>query len=141
MEFLCDFDFEIKHVKGKENKVANAPSKKFHAPTLSICKLDLRTRVIESQNNDERYLQVKEKLQQGKLDEICEGYKFREYDVLLYKCRLYIPNCAYLKIVIMDEIHQIPYSGHPRYQKTITTARNKKFWHGMKKEIPVHCSV
>ena len=28
MEFLCGFDFEIKHIKGKENKVADALSRK-----------------------------------------------------------------------------------------------------------------
>ena len=28
MEFLCEFDFEIKHIKGKEKKVANALSMK-----------------------------------------------------------------------------------------------------------------
>ena len=26
LEFLCEFDFEIKHIKGKENKVADAIS-------------------------------------------------------------------------------------------------------------------
>ena len=28
LEFLCEFDFEIKHIKGKENKVANVLSRK-----------------------------------------------------------------------------------------------------------------
>ena len=28
MEFLCQFDFEIKHIKGKENKVVDALSRK-----------------------------------------------------------------------------------------------------------------
>ena len=28
MEFLCEFDFEIKHIKEKENKVANALNRK-----------------------------------------------------------------------------------------------------------------
>ena len=29
LEFLCEFDFEIKHIKGKENKVADALSRKM----------------------------------------------------------------------------------------------------------------
>ena len=44
-EFLCEFDFEIKHIKGKENKVADALSRKvqeMHVATLSIFQLDLR---------------------------------------------------------------------------------------------------
>ena len=40
LEFLCEFDFEIKHIKGKENKVADALSRKvqeMHVESLSIC--------------------------------------------------------------------------------------------------------
>ena len=38
LEFLCEFDFEIKHIKGKENKVADALSRKvqeMHVASLS----------------------------------------------------------------------------------------------------------
>ena len=28
LEFLCEFDFKIKHIKGKENKVVDALSRK-----------------------------------------------------------------------------------------------------------------
>ena len=38
MEFLCEFDFEFKHVKGKEYKVVDALSRKFHVEYLSMCK-------------------------------------------------------------------------------------------------------
>ena len=39
LEFLCEFDFEIKHIKGKENKVADALSRKvqeLHVASISI---------------------------------------------------------------------------------------------------------
>ena len=40
LEFLyCEFDFEIKHIKGKENKVVDALSRKvqeMHVVSLSI---------------------------------------------------------------------------------------------------------
>ena len=45
LEFLCEFDFKIKHIKGKENKVADALSRKvqeMHVASLSICQSDLR---------------------------------------------------------------------------------------------------
>jgi hypothetical protein len=41
--------------------------------------------------------------------------------LLTYKNRLYIPECDDLKRFIMDELHKRPYTGHPRYQKMITT--------------------
>ena len=40
LEFLYEFDFEIKHIKGKENKVVDALSRKvheMHVASLSIC--------------------------------------------------------------------------------------------------------
>ena len=40
----------------------------------------------------------------------------------------------------MDEIYQAPYSGHPRYQQTITTAKKQYFWLGMKKDIAKYIS-
>jgi hypothetical protein len=30
LEFLCEYDFDIKHIKGKENKVADALSRRVH---------------------------------------------------------------------------------------------------------------
>ena len=43
LEFLCEFDFEIKHIKGKENKVADELSRKvheMHVASLSTCQPD-----------------------------------------------------------------------------------------------------
>ena len=45
LEFLCEFDFEIKHIKGKENKVVDALNRKvheMHVASLSTCQPDLR---------------------------------------------------------------------------------------------------
>ena len=65
LEFWCEFDFEIKHIKGKENKVANAVSRKVHAmhvAPLSIFQLDLRQQIINHIVEDEMYIQIKDKL-------------------------------------------------------------------------------
>ena len=48
-----------------------------------------------------------------------------EDGLLTYKGRIYILDVADLRRVVMDEIHQALYSGHPRYQKTIATARKQ----------------
>ena len=58
-----------------------------------------------------------------------------EDGLLTYKNRVYILNVAYLSRVVMDEIHQDPYSGHPGYQKRIAIAKKQYFWPGMKKDI------
>ena len=58
-----------------------------------------------------------------------------EGGLLTYRNRLYIPYCDDLKRFIMDELHKIPYTGHPGYQKMITTTRKQFYWHGLKKYI------
>ena len=71
------------------------------------------------------YVQVKDKLQQQNPKKKNEGYKFEEDGLLTYKGRIYIPDVAYLRRVVVDEIHQGPYSGHPGYHKTIAIARKQ----------------
>ena len=83
---------------------------------------------------------IKDKLQQQSIEKRYEGYKLEEYGILTYKCKIYIPDVAYLRRVFMDEIHQTPYSGHPGYQKTIATARKQYFWPGMKKDMVEYIS-
>ena len=45
LEFLYEFDFEINHIKGKENEVVDALVKKvqeMHVESISIFQTDLR---------------------------------------------------------------------------------------------------
>ena len=86
------------------------------------------------------YVQVKDKLQQQSLEKRYEGYKLEEDGLLTYKGRIYIPKVAYLRRMVMDEIHQAPYSSHPGYQKTIATARKQYFWLGIKKDMVEYIS-
>ena len=119
-------NFEIKHIKGKENKVIDALCRKvqkMHVASISIFQLELRQQIVNHVAGDELYEQVKDKLLQQSLERKYEEYKLEEYGLLTYKGRIYIPNVAYLSRVVMDEIYQTPYSGHPGYQKTIATTR------------------
>ena len=66
LEFLCEFDFEIKHIKGKENKVVDALSRmvhEMHVESLSIFQPYLRQQIIYHISEDEVYVQIKDKLQ------------------------------------------------------------------------------
>jgi hypothetical protein len=37
--------------------------------------------------------------------------------------------------MILNEMHNVPYAGHPGYQKIVATVKSHYFWPGMKKEI------
>ena len=95
----------------------------------------MRQQIVSHAAGDELYEQVKDRLQQQGLEKRYEGYELEEDGLLTYKGRIYISNVADLRRVVMDEIHQAPYSGHPRYQKTIATDRKQYFWKGMKKDM------
>ena len=87
----------------------------MHVASLSIFQPDLRQHIVNHGAGDELYEQVKDKLQQQILENKYEEYKLEEDKLLTYKNGIYIPSVAYLRRIVMDEIHQAPYSGHPGY--------------------------
>ena len=87
----------------------------MHVASLSIFQSDLRQQIVSHAVEDELYEQVKDKLKQQGLEKRYEGYKFEEDGLLIYKNRFYIPNVVDLRRMVMDEIHQAPYFGHPGY--------------------------
>jgi hypothetical protein len=55
MALLSEFDFEIKHIKGKENRVANALSrsmKTIHLAAVSTYETDVKNRVRNAQETN-----------------------------------------------------------------------------------------
>jgi hypothetical protein len=66
MEFLSEYNFDIKHIKGKENKVVDALNKrvhKMHATTISMYKTDLKDKIPEFVTIYQHYMQFKQILQ------------------------------------------------------------------------------
>jgi hypothetical protein len=122
LEFLCEYDFDIKHIKGKENKVVDALSRRvheLHATTISMYQSDLKDRILEAAKLDSQYKELVAKLQQGNLQQKFEEYKLDNDDILRYRDRIYVPNSRELKNLVLSEMHNVPYVGHSGYQKTI----------------------
>jgi hypothetical protein len=66
LAFLSEFDFEVRHIKGKENKVADALSRRVHGLfeiNVSREKSDLEQRIRTTGINDENYTKVVTELQ------------------------------------------------------------------------------
>jgi hypothetical protein len=105
MALLSEFDFKIKHIKGKENKVADALSrsmKKIHLAAVSTCETNVRERVKNAQETDALFQTVTSYLEQEPVGIKYEGYQMLDEGILTYKNRLYIPNRDDLKRFIMD---------------------------------------
>jgi hypothetical protein len=61
LEFLSEYDFDIKHIKGKENKVANSLNKRvheLHATTISMYQTDVKRKFLEVANTDLQYREL-----------------------------------------------------------------------------------
>jgi hypothetical protein len=138
LEFLSEYDFDIKHIKGKENKVADALSRrvhKMHATSISMYQSDLKPKILEAGKSYLQYKELEEKLQQGNLKQKIEEYKLDNDEIFMYRGRIYVPNSNELKNMILREMHNVPYARHPGYQKTIATVKRQYYWSGMKKEV------
>jgi hypothetical protein len=138
LEFLSEYDFEIKHIKGKENQVVDALSRRaheVHVSAINMYKTYLKDKILEATNSDHLYLQIKENLQQENSQQKIKNYELKEDGILLYRGKVYVPNSMELKNIVLREMHNVPYVGHPGYQKSITVVRSQYFWSGMKKEV------
>jgi hypothetical protein len=138
MAFLSKFHFEIKHIKGKENKVSDVLSrsmKTIHLIAVSTCEMNVKERVRNAQETYTFFHTMTSYLEQEPTGIKYEGYQMIDGGLLTYKNRLYIPDCDDLKRFIMDELHKRTYTGHPGYQKMITATRKQFYWPGLKKDI------
>jgi hypothetical protein len=138
MALLSDFDFEIKHIKGKENRVVDAhiiSVKMIHLEAVSTYEIDVREIFKNAQETYAFFNTMTSYLKQDPIGLKYEGYQILDEFLLTYINRLYIPSCDKLKRFIMDKLHKRPYTGHIGYQKMITTSRKQFYWHGLKKDI------
>ena len=135
MALLSEFDFEIKHIKGKENRVVDALSrsmKVIHLASISVCESNIKERFKGAQEEYEFFKNVKSVLEKEPTGLKYEGYQLLNDGLLTYKGRWYILNSDDLKRFNMDELHKIPYIGHPGYHKMITATRKLFYWSGLK---------
>jgi hypothetical protein len=104
LEFLSEYDFDIKHIKGKENKVANALSRRvheLHATTISMYQTDVKGIILEAAKSDLQYMELVTKLQQGKMQQKIEDYELGIDGIILYKNIVYVPNSPELRSAIL----------------------------------------
>ena len=67
MDFLREYHLELKHIKGKENKIADALSRQTHMiyeVTLSQTDSDLHERIRTAKRVDPFYVEILKKFQE-----------------------------------------------------------------------------
>jgi hypothetical protein len=107
----------------------------LHATTISMYQNDLKGIIFEAAKVDLQYMDLVTKLQQGKMQQKVEDYELGNDGIILYMNIIYVPNSHELRSTILKEMHNVPYAGHPGYQKIVATFKSQYYWPGMKKNI------
>ena len=92
MAFLSEYHFELKHIKGKENKVADALIQKTHMiyeVMLSQTDAYLHERIRMDDTVDPFYIEILKKVQKDRFFQQQKEYKVDETGLLWSKERLY----------------------------------------------------
>jgi hypothetical protein len=127
LEFIYEYNFDIRHIKGKENKVVDALSRRvheLHATTISVYQIDLKDRILEVAKADMQYMEMVTKLQQCKMLQKIEDYRLEVDGILLYRNIIYVPSSHELRSMILKKMHNVSYVRHPGYHKTVAAVKS-----------------
>ena len=88
LSFLSEYDFEIQHIKGKENKVADALSRNAKlnfTAAIGTYVLDLNEQLKEGVKQDENYQKLQIIAKEKPTESLLKGYSLNENGLLLFK--------------------------------------------------------
>ena len=127
LDFLSEHHFELKHIKGKENKVINALSRWAHMiyeVTLSQTDVDLHEKIRAANWVDPLYVEILKKVKEDRLFQQQKEYKVDEFGLLWSTDILYIPEGGDIRSSILTEFHWEPRisKGDVRNQETLFLA-------------------
>ena len=80
---------------------------------MSQPKSDLLSRIKTTSIQDVDYINLLNKLQKDEVDLNEIEFRVDQKGLIRFKERVYMPDVAYLKFFILNEMHKPPYARHP----------------------------
>lgn len=111
LAMVSEFDFEIRYIKGEENKVIDFLSRRIqvnHVTTVSCYGTDLKDQILQVGQQDGRYRELRHRLQQNTCDQDMD-YSLTSDGLVRFRDMIYVPDNSELKKIILRECHAKPY--------------------------------
>ncbi|GJW49431.1 putative reverse transcriptase domain-containing protein [Tanacetum coccineum] len=148
LEFLSDYDCEIRYHSGKENVVADALSRKEQNKPLRVRALvmtfglNIPKQILAAQIEAQKPENLKNKDVGGMIrkDIPKEKLKPRADGTLCLNGRIWLPCYGDLRTVIMHESHKLKYSIHLGSDKMYQDMKKLYWWPNMKADIATYVS-
>ncbi|KAL4581119.1 hypothetical protein LXL04_017328 [Taraxacum kok-saghyz] len=134
---LMPYDFSITHRAGKENRGADALSRKPHSGAFFAISIPYSVDLAEIKaglHQDPHTATVLRQLQSDPSS--VPDVVFRD-QLLFFKGRLFIPDISSLKLKLLQEGHTSPTGGHGGFLKTFKRVSTQFYWPKMKQEIRI----
>lgn len=132
---LMPYDFEICHRVGKENRGADALSRKPHSGELLTLTIPYCVEIADIRSGlqqDPHTNTILKKL-------MADPSSMQDYSLanqlLFYKARLVIPDVSSIKLKLLEEVHNTPVGGHGGFLKTFKRLSSQYVWPKMKHEV------